>query len=237
MKALFQKSHFKKYFYFLCFFILCICDQRVGSASGEIQLVCPNIVLMVLSCIALSHYPLSRFRRRSFRIPAIVFAAGSFLALFLIWPNNYYHYQLISGVLAAILYGCVFSALPVGSPALSDGFYGTGMRMDAQIAGRRCLNGFFCVSGTGVCLSPIRFSALSRTVCQYQYERAVISDGLLRVPVRFLYPGGKEGAGHCKMGKLLLCLCHVALCAADHVPERCSGHGGCHLSGPGDHAV
>ncbi len=107
MKALFQKSHFKKYFYFLCFFILCICDQRVGSASGEIQLVCPNIVLMVLSCIALSHYPLSRFRRRSFRIPAIVFAAGLFLALFLIWPNTYYHYQLISGVLAAILYGCV----------------------------------------------------------------------------------------------------------------------------------
>lgn len=98
---------YKKYFYFMCFFILCICDQRVGSASGEIQLVCPNIVLMVLSCLALSHYPLSGFRRRSFWIPMIVCAVGALLALFLIWPNTYYHYQLISGAAAAVLYGCV----------------------------------------------------------------------------------------------------------------------------------
>ncbi|HBA47463.1 MAG TPA: hypothetical protein DCZ91_06625 [Lachnospiraceae bacterium] len=126
MKGFFQKSRFRKYFYFLCFFILCVCDQRVGSASGEIQLVCPNVILMVLSCIALSHYPLSSFRRRPFLISAVVFAAGSLLALFLIWPNTYYHYQLISGVIAAILYGCVltqtvlaiFSAkrLPQGNP-------------------------------------------------------------------------------------------------------------------------
>lgn len=107
MKAFLQKKQFKKYFYFICFFILCVCDQRIGSASGEIQLVCPNIVLMVLSCLALSHYPLSGFRRRSFRIPMIACAAGALLALFLIWPNTYYHYQLISGAAAAVLYGCV----------------------------------------------------------------------------------------------------------------------------------
>ena len=109
MKGLFQKKHFRKYFYFLCFFILCVCDQRVGSASGEIQLVCPNIILMVLNCIALSHYPVSAFRRRSFLIPAIVCAAGAGFALFRIWPNTYYHSQLISGVIAAILYGCVMT--------------------------------------------------------------------------------------------------------------------------------
>lgn len=107
MKGLFQKKHLKKYFYFLCFFILCICDQQIGSASGEIQLVCPNIVLMVLSCLALSHYPLSSFRRRWFWIPAVICVAGAGLALCLIWPNIYFHYQLISGVIAAVLYGCV----------------------------------------------------------------------------------------------------------------------------------
>ncbi len=107
MKGFSHKKHYKKYFYFVCFFILCICDQRVGSALGEIQLVCPNIVLMVLSCMALSHYPLSDFRRRCFWIPAIICMAGAGLALGLIWPNTYYHYQLISGVIAAVLYGCV----------------------------------------------------------------------------------------------------------------------------------
>ena len=107
MKRLLHKKHFKKFFYFMCFFILCICDQRIGSALGEIQLVCPNIVLMVLSCMTLSHYPFSCFRSRWFWIPAIISMAGAGLALGLIWPNVYYHYQLISGVIAAVLYGCV----------------------------------------------------------------------------------------------------------------------------------
>lgn len=107
MEKFFQKNHCKKYFYFICFFILCICDQRIGSAVGEIQLVSPNIVLMVLSCIALSHYPLSDFRRPFFWISAIVFTAGACLALYLLWPGTVYHYQLISGALAGVLYGCV----------------------------------------------------------------------------------------------------------------------------------
>ena len=107
MRRLLHKKHGKKYFYFLCFLTLCICDQRIGSAGGETQLVCPNIVLMVLSCLALSHYPLSDFRRRRFWIPAIVCMAGAGLALGLMWPKVYYHYQLLSGVIAAVLYGCV----------------------------------------------------------------------------------------------------------------------------------
>lgn len=107
MTMLFQKNHIKKYFYFVCFFILCICDQRIGSAAGEIQLVSPNIVLMVLNCIALSHYPLSDFRRPFFWISAMVFTAGACVALYLLWPGTVYHYQLISGALAGVLYGCV----------------------------------------------------------------------------------------------------------------------------------
>lgn len=93
-----------KIFYFLCFFIFCICDQRIGSASGEIQLVCPNIVLIVLSCICLSHYSLSCFRRRSFLVLSLVCAIGAGLVLYFGWPKTFYHYQLLSGVIAAVLY-------------------------------------------------------------------------------------------------------------------------------------
>lgn len=107
MMMLFQKNRIKKYFYFVCFFILCICDQRIGSAAGEIQLVSPNIALIVLSCIALSHYPFSDFRRPFFWISAMVFTAGACLALYLLWPGTVYHYQLISGALAGVLYSCV----------------------------------------------------------------------------------------------------------------------------------
>ena len=104
MKKLVKIDHLKICFYFICFFIFCICDQRIGSASGEIQLVCPNIVLIVLSCISLSHYPLSSFRRLPFLVLSLVCAIGATLVLYLEWPKTYYHYQLLSGVIAAILY-------------------------------------------------------------------------------------------------------------------------------------
>ena len=107
MKKLLQKNHFQQYFYFICFFILCVCDQRIGSALGEIQLVCPNIVLMVLSCLVLTHYPLSDYRRRRFWIPALIWTAAAGVVLGLMWSNAFYRYQLISGGIAAVLYGCV----------------------------------------------------------------------------------------------------------------------------------
>ena len=97
MKKLLQKNHFQQYFYFICFFILCVCDQRIGSALGEIQLVCPNIVLMVLSCLVLTHYPLSDYRRRRFWIPALIWTAAAGVVLGLMWSNAFYRYQLISG--------------------------------------------------------------------------------------------------------------------------------------------
>lgn len=107
MKKLFQYNHYKKYFYFICFFILCICDQRLGSAAGEIQVVSPNIVLIVLSGLALSHYPISSFRKPVFWISLMVCVAGAGFVLFLLWPDAIYRYQLLSGALAGILYGCV----------------------------------------------------------------------------------------------------------------------------------
>ena len=93
MKKLLQKNHFQQYFYFICFFILCVCDQRIGSALGEIQLVCPNIVLMVLSCLVLTHYPLSDYRRRRFWIPALIWTAAAGVVLGLMWSNAFYRYQ------------------------------------------------------------------------------------------------------------------------------------------------
>ena len=104
MKMLLKKDNLKKCFYFLCFFVFCICDQRIGSASGEIQLICPNIVLIVLSCIALSHYPLYSFRRISFLVLSLVCGMGAALVLYFGWPKTYYPYQLLSGVIAAVLY-------------------------------------------------------------------------------------------------------------------------------------
>ena len=93
MKKLLQKNHFQQYFYFICFFILCVCDQRIGSALGEIQLVCPNIVLMVLSCLVLTHYPLSDYRRRRFWIPALIWTAAAGVVLGLMWSNAFYRDQ------------------------------------------------------------------------------------------------------------------------------------------------
>lgn len=107
MKKLFQRNHCKRLFYFVCFFILCICDQRIGSAVGEVQLVCPNIAFMVLSCLVLSHYPFSSYRRPAFWIPAAVCMAGAGIAVCILWPGAEYHYQLLSGAFAGFLYGCV----------------------------------------------------------------------------------------------------------------------------------
>lgn len=107
MKKLFQNNQWKKYYYFVCFFILCVCDQQLGSTGGEIQVVCPNIVLIVLNGLALSHYPFSSYRKTVFQISAMVCIAGAGLALFLLWPDAIYRYQLLSGALAGVLYGCV----------------------------------------------------------------------------------------------------------------------------------
>ncbi len=107
MKKLFQGNRYKKFFYFVCFLILCVCDQRIGSASGEIQLVCPNISFIVLGCLVLSHYLPADFRRPSFWIPAMVCVAAGCIVLYLMWPDTRYPYQLISGAFAGIVYGCV----------------------------------------------------------------------------------------------------------------------------------
>ncbi len=107
MRTFLRKSSLKRGFYFLCFFVLCICDQQIGSASGEMQLVCPNLVLCVLSCVILSHYPLSKYRRPLFWILLLPCVAGACLGFWLKWPATNYPFQLISGVIAAVLYCCV----------------------------------------------------------------------------------------------------------------------------------
>lgn len=107
MKISFRKNNLKWGFYFLCFFVLCVCDQQIGSASGEMQLVCPNIVLSVLSCIALSHYPLSGYGRRLFWMLSLPCAAVAGVVLLLKWPGAYYPWQLASGAVAAFFYCCV----------------------------------------------------------------------------------------------------------------------------------
>lgn len=104
MKTFFRKSNLKGGFYFLCFFVLCICDQQIGSAAGEIQLVCPNIALIVLNCLVLSHYSFSSYRRRLFWILFLPCVAGAGIVFWLKWPGTYYFWQLVSGTIAAVLY-------------------------------------------------------------------------------------------------------------------------------------
>lgn len=104
---LFQKDNVKKAVYFLCFLVMSFCDQQIGSASNEMQLVCPNLVFCCLSCIALSHYPLSSYRKPLFQILFLLCAAGTILVCCLRWPGTPYHFQLISGGIAAVLYCCV----------------------------------------------------------------------------------------------------------------------------------
>ncbi len=107
MKISYRKSNLKWGFYFLCFFAMCICDQQIGSASGEIQLVCPNIVLSILSCLALSHYPFSCYGRRLFWVLLLPCVAGAGIVFSLKWPETFYPWQLASGTIAAVLYCCV----------------------------------------------------------------------------------------------------------------------------------
>ncbi len=107
MKTLFRKKKLKWGFYFLCFFVLCLCDQQIGSASGEMQLVCPNIVFCVLNLIVLSHYPLSAYGKCRFWLLALPCAAVAGIVFCLKWPGYYYPWQLTSGAIAAILYCCV----------------------------------------------------------------------------------------------------------------------------------
>lgn len=107
MKTFFEKSNFKMGFYFLCFFIMCICDQQIGSAAGEMQLVCPNIVFCVLSGMVLSHYPLSSYRRPLFWILFLPCVVGAGIVFWLKLPGTYYFWQLTSGTIAAVLYCCV----------------------------------------------------------------------------------------------------------------------------------
>ncbi len=93
-------------FYFLCFFIMCICDQQIGSAAGEMQLVCPNIVFCVLSAMVLSHYPLSSYGRPVFWILLLPCVVGAGIVFWLKLPGTYYFLQLLSGTIAAVLYCC-----------------------------------------------------------------------------------------------------------------------------------
>lgn len=90
----------------MCFFTLCLCDQRVGSASGEIQLVCPNFIFIVLSLLVLSHYPISGYRWPSFWIGALMGMGAAALVFLLKWRDAYFPLQLASGVAAAFFCWC-----------------------------------------------------------------------------------------------------------------------------------
>lgn len=78
------QSNKKRIFWTLCVLFFCIADQRLGSATGESQLVFTNCAVIALALMALAHYPLRSFRKPAYYVwgslslacGAVLFAIG-----------------------------------------------------------------------------------------------------------------------------------------------------------------
>ena len=99
------QSNKKRIFWTLCVLFFCIADQRLGSATGEAQLIFTNCTVIVLALMALAHYPI-----RSFRKPACyIWGIFSFVGGAVLWGfgcrQTAYPGHFSTMILLGIIYG------------------------------------------------------------------------------------------------------------------------------------
>lgn len=66
----------KRLLYTLCFFFLCVIDQRKGSVTGEMQLFWSNCTGFLIALIVFSHYQIKDFLKRPYLVWTIIGAIG-----------------------------------------------------------------------------------------------------------------------------------------------------------------
>lgn len=113
-----QKTNFqeikKRIWYTFCFFIMCICDQQIGSTAGEIQLVCPNITLFMLGTIILSHYSWQDFRKLPYVLYGGIGIIGTLFSILWGIKYTYFPIQWASGTIVILFYGLLFLRIFIG---------------------------------------------------------------------------------------------------------------------------
>lgn len=98
-----MKVNAKRIFYTICVMVFCLCDQQIGSSTGEMQLISPNLILIMLTAVILSHYPLKSYLRLPYGILTGVWILLIPAALWWGSSHTYYHLQWISFIAAAVL--------------------------------------------------------------------------------------------------------------------------------------
>lgn len=98
-----MKVNVKRIFFTICVIIFCYCDQQLGSSTGEMQLISPNLVLILLAAVILSHYPLKSYLRLPY---GILSGLWIFLVPVAVWwgsARTFYQLQWISFIAVAVL--------------------------------------------------------------------------------------------------------------------------------------
>ena len=91
--------------------------------------------------------------------------------------------------------------------------------------GYAVLTAFFMFQGLSFVFRPFDSGRYHGLYANPNIKCVVLSDSILCVFGVFLYYGNEKGTSSFKMGKFLLCLCHVAFCVAYDVSERRFGYG------------
>ena len=101
-----SKRNRRKYvLYTMCIFLLCLIDQRIGSMSGEGQLVFPNCVGIVTGLLVLSQYSVREFMRKPYFVWGGICLVGIPATFIWVYHNVIYIWQWNSAVVVVALYG------------------------------------------------------------------------------------------------------------------------------------
>ena len=100
-------KYWKRILWTVCVLFLCIIDQRIGSSTGEPQLIFSACVVLVVGVFILTHYSIRDFLTLPFVVWAVVCLIGAPAAM--IWGQGHalYHGRFNTIVCILVLYGFI----------------------------------------------------------------------------------------------------------------------------------
>lgn len=100
-----KKLHAKKWIVTVCVLVICLIDQIVGSAYGEVQAAAVNFTGFAVAGVILIHYPLRAFLLSAHYVWAVISLVGSILILTPLDSSGYVSAQWITAAINVGLYG------------------------------------------------------------------------------------------------------------------------------------
>ncbi len=85
--------------------IMCLCDQQIGSALGERQLIFRMVPIIVIGLIGLSHYPIKSYCRPMYYVWAVISLVAAVAVTLFFRGRTYYPRRLLFGVFLGVVYG------------------------------------------------------------------------------------------------------------------------------------